>query len=352
MGMDRHSKICLVPRLSGIGGMVSFQGKFVSGLKARNIDVCYDLGDLPFDAVLVIGGTRQLQRLWRVKRRGIPIVQRLDGMNWIHRVLNTGIRHWIRAEYGNIILSNIRASLTDRIAYQSDFSRRWWERVKGKTNCPYEVIHNAVDLTEFSPGDGQSLPEDFIRILLVEGSLLGGYEFGLENAIELASHIAYSHDGGQRVELMVVGRVSPGTKEHWESWIGRKEMNQVFQINWLGAVSHDQIAKIYRSAHLFFSADINAACPNSVIEAIACGTPVAAFDTGALAELLGDGGGITVPYGGNPWQLDPPDIHSLVSSALDLLHNLDHYRESARQRALSGFDLEPMVDRYLELLLG
>jgi glycosyltransferase involved in cell wall biosynthesis len=275
--------------------MVSFQGKFVSGLKARNIDVCYDLGDLPYDAVLVIGGTRQLQRLWRVKRRGIPIVQRLDGMNWIHRVLNTGIRHWIRAEYGNIILSNIRASL---------------------------------------------------------GSLLGGYEFGLENAIELASHIAYSHDGGQRVELMVVGRVSPGTKEHWESWIGRKEMNQVFQINWLGAVPHDQIAEIYQSAHLFFSADINAACPNSVIEAIACGTPVAAFDTGALAELLGDGGGITVPYGGNPWQLDPPDIHSLVSSALDLLHNLDHYRESARQRALSGFDLEPMVDRYLELLLG
>ena len=73
--------------------MVSFQGKLAAGLKARNIGVRYELRDSPYDAVLVIGGTRQLHRLWRVKRSGIPIVQRLDGMNWIHRVHGTGIRH-------------------------------------------------------------------------------------------------------------------------------------------------------------------------------------------------------------------------------------------------------------------
>lgn len=350
--MVSRAKICLVPRLSGVGGMVSFQDKFVSGLKARNIEVCYDLGDLPYDAVLVIGGTRQLHRLYRVKRSGIPIVQRLDGMNWIHRVIDTGIRHWIRAEYGNYILGNIRSKLADRIAYQSEFSRRWWERVRGKTTIPNDVIHNGVDLTEFSPPSDQSLPEEIMRILLVEGSLLGGYEFGLENAVKITSQIAHSHKGDQIVELMVIGRVSTSTSKQWESWIATSDLNQNYQINWVGEVPHDQIAVYYRSAHIYFSADINAACPNSVIESIACGTPVGAFDTGALAELLDKSGGITVPYGGDPWQLEPPDIPALVSAFQEILENLTHYQDSARQRAESAFGLDLMVDRYLDLLLG
>jgi glycosyltransferase involved in cell wall biosynthesis len=117
-------------------------------------------------------------------------------------------------------------------------------------------------------------------------------------------------------------------------------------------VPHNQIAEIYRSAHIFFSADINAACPNSVVEALACGTPVTAFDTGAVSELLGGEGGIAVPYGGDPWRLDSPDIPALTLSALKILDNLDHYQETARKRAVSAFNLDQMVDHYLELLLG
>ena len=332
--------------------MVSFQGKLAAGLNARGIEVSFDLVDTPYDAVLVIGGTRRLYRLWQVRRSGTRIVQRLDGMNWIHRVIKTGLRHWLRAEYGNFILSSIRSSLADKIAYQSNFSRGWWERVKGKTNCPHEVIHNGVDLTEFSPGDSAVRPDEFIRLLLVEGSLLGGYEFGLENAVKLSSRIAHSHIVSQRVELMVVGKVSQATREYWENWINRHGMNGRLYINWSGSVPHNQIAEIYRSAHIFFSADINAACPNSVIEALACGTPVTGFDTGALSELLGGEGGIAVPYDGDPWRLDSPDIPTLTLSALEILKNLDHYQETARKRAESAFNLDQMVDYYLELLLG
>ncbi len=66
--------------------------------------------------------------------------------------------------------------------------------------------------------------------------------------------------------------------------------------------------EIDRSAHMLFSADLNAACPNSVIEAMACGLPVAGFDTGALNELIVGDAGRLVPYGGDPWRLEKPDI--------------------------------------------
>ena len=51
-------RICLVPQVEGVGGMVSFQHKLLAGLQKRGIQTARDLSDLPYDAVLVIGGTR------------------------------------------------------------------------------------------------------------------------------------------------------------------------------------------------------------------------------------------------------------------------------------------------------
>lgn len=352
--MNKYSgkKICLLPKLSGIGGMVSFQSKLHSGLKAREIEVCFDINERPYDAVLVIGGTRQIPRLWQVKQNGVRIVQRLDGMNWIHRVTNTGWRHWLRAENGNILLSLIRAYIADEIVYQSEFSRQWWERVKGKTKKPTVIIHNGVDLEVFSPAGSGERPGEFIRLLMIEGNLLGGYEFGLENAVKLSADIAHSHKGVTRVELMVVGKVSQSMQVHWEQWLRDRGVANQIMINWVGVVPNERIPDLDRSAHLLFSADVNAACPNSVIEALACGTPVISYDTGALSELVGNDGGATVPYGNDPWNLEPPDIPALAKGAAKILADYNHYQAAARNRAKTNFDLEVMVDRYVEVLLG
>ena len=71
------SKICIVPRVEGSGGMASFRLKFEEGLKSRGIEITYDLS-AKSDAMLVIAGTRNLWQLYQARRRGIRIVQRLD----------------------------------------------------------------------------------------------------------------------------------------------------------------------------------------------------------------------------------------------------------------------------------
>jgi len=43
MNIITSPKICLIPRLSGLGGMVSFQHKLVKGFQNRGIEVSYDL---------------------------------------------------------------------------------------------------------------------------------------------------------------------------------------------------------------------------------------------------------------------------------------------------------------------
>ena len=77
--------------MQGTGGMASFRLKFEQGLTTRGIDVTYDLS-AKYDAVLVIAGTRFLPDLNRARRRGIRIVQRLDGVNWVQRVKWSGVK--------------------------------------------------------------------------------------------------------------------------------------------------------------------------------------------------------------------------------------------------------------------
>ncbi|MEK6221281.1 MAG: hypothetical protein N2D54_03450, partial [Chloroflexota bacterium] len=85
MKIDLINQICIVPQARHVGGPASFQDKFTEGLKKHGISVTKNLNSFAYDAVLVIGGTRHFGGLWRAKQRGIQIVQRLNGMNWLHK---------------------------------------------------------------------------------------------------------------------------------------------------------------------------------------------------------------------------------------------------------------------------
>jgi glycosyltransferase involved in cell wall biosynthesis len=335
-------KLCLTPKVHGVGGMVSFAAKLTAGLNTHGVETLDDLRSTGYDTLLVIGGTRDLPGLWRAHRRGVRIVQRLNGMNWIHRIRRTGWRHSLRAEYGNFILATIRSRLADHIVYQSEFARRWWERAHGPTKVPSSMIYNGVDLNAYTPDGPSSRPEDRYRLLLVEGSLGGGYEMGLETAVQLAKVLGRIQNLEKPVELMVVGRVAAGLQARWQ------QQAQV-PLQFTGLVPRERIAEIDRSAHLLYSADVNAACPNSVVEALACGLPVVGFDTGALPELVSGDAGRIVPYGRDVWRLESPDVPALASAAVEILVDAERFRTAARARARQTFGLERMVAAYLEV---
>lgn len=352
MNVNNLPKICLVPKLSGLGGMVSFQYKLAKGLQSHGIEVSYDLKDDSCDAVLVIGGSRQLDKLWRVNKRKIPIIQRLDGINWVHRVHRSSLRLFLRSEYGNLILRTIRNRLANKIVYQSCFVRDWWDSVYRIQDKPCTIIYNGVDLDRYSPDGPEERPDTHTRLLVVEGNLMGGQEWGLENAIQLAILLsgqivpAHSH-----IELMIMGQVPQDIQSRWNQHIIDLGFDEQVSLIWGGVVPQDDIPGIDRTAHLLYSSDINPACPNSVIEALACGVPVIAFDTGAIPELIAGDAGKVIPYGGDPWKLEQPDISALTEAAIDILSHQDRFRKAARKRAEDMFSLDKMVDKYLEVLL-
>jgi len=304
------------------------------------VEVITNMDDRPYAALLVIGGTRDLLALDRARRRGVRVVQRLDGLNWVQRVRPVSLKHTLRAEYGNQLLALIRRFVAGHIVYQSVFSRWIWDKHYGRLDKPSSVVYNGVDLSVYSPGGER--PAGVYRLLVVEGSLGGGYEKGLENALRLAGGLRAR---GWPMEVQVVGEVSPHLRAHWDA-------NSSVPLRWEGLVKREAIPGLDRGAHLLFSADVHPACPNSVVEALACGLPVVAFDTGSLSELVPPAAGYIGPYGADPWKLEPPDVAGLVGGAESILKDWNTYSQAARRAAESALGLETMVDKYLQALLG
>jgi glycosyltransferase involved in cell wall biosynthesis len=159
--------------------------------------------------------------------------------------------------------------------------------------------------------------------------------------VELANLLSRKH----KIELNIVGRVDAGTKN-------KLKHQTAFRINFMDTVKREHIPWLMRSSHLLFSAEVNPPCPNSVIEALACGLPVIGFDTGSLSELVQGDAGRLAPYGANQWKLEQPDIQALSDAADQVLQGNEKFRKSAREQAEKNLGLEHMVDEYLKVLLG
>jgi len=332
-------KICIVPRVDGLGGPTSFRLKFEDGLHSRGVDVTHDTSG-PSDVILVLAGTRHLIPLWKARSRGQRIVQRLDGINWVHRVRWAGWRYTIRAIYGNWNLSFVRARLADEVIYQSQFINRWWDDWYRPARVPSSVIVNGVDLDQYTPKGLHERPSMHYRMLIVEGSMTGALNSGLFYAVELANLLSQKF----KIELNIVGKVDSDTKN-------RLKDQPAFRINFMDTVKREHIPWLMRSSHLLFSAEVNPPCPNSVIEALACGLPVIGFDTGSLSELVQGDAGRLAPYGANQWKLEQPNIQALADAAEKVLQDNEKFRKSARAYAEEKLDLEKMVDQYLKVLL-
>jgi glycosyltransferase involved in cell wall biosynthesis len=174
----------------------------------------------------------------------------------------------------------------------------------------------------------------------VEGSLVGGLNSGLFYAVELANQLSRKH----KIELNIVGRVDSRTRNKLDN-------QTAFRSNFMGTVKREHIPWLMRSSHVLFSAEVNPPCPNSVIEALACGLPVIGFNTGSLSEIVQGGAGRLTPYGTDPWKLEQPDIQTLTDATDEVLQNNNLFRESAREQAEKNLGLDKMVDAYLKVLL-
>lgn len=110
----------------------------------------------------------------------------------------------------------------------------------------------------------------------------------------------------------------------------------------LGAISDQSaLAEIYAAADLFIAPSREDNLPNTLLESLACGTPVAAFRVGGIPEIVDDGenGCLAAPF----------DVDELVRKVRELLANPERLagaRRAARDKAAARFSIATMVARH------
>jgi glycosyltransferase involved in cell wall biosynthesis len=317
-----------------IGGTGSFQERLTFQLQNLGWQVVYPEDGIVPDIVLVVAGTRKLRWLQRCRRQGIRIVHRLGGMNWLYRTgCRTEGRH-VLPRLRNYLFSTIRARFADTVVYQSEFARDWWNREYGEWRGDQVIIPNGVDLNVFQPRGEESRR----RLVSVEGIVeYSPVNTGIIDV--LAREVEF---GGLADIFEVYGKVNDTLLRRYAGY--RK-------VRIMGPVPRDQIHKVYPGS-VFVSLDVNAACPNSVIEALGSGCPVVAFATGALPELVSPECGILVPYGADVWRMETPAYGALVDAVGQAFERRSELGSAARRGAEAKFNFTDVLQAYLQVLSG
>ena len=111
---------------------------------------------------------------------------------------------------------------------------------------------------------------------------------------------------------------------------------------WTGYVEDSQrMARLLAAADLMLYPSLADNQPLAVIEAMACGTPVFAFETGGIPEIIGEGGAVVA-------RKDTAALAQVMAGALERQLLLP-MGEAARRRAVAHFSRDRMVSDFLAL---
>ena len=255
------------------------------------------------------------------QRRRIPVVVNQSGVAY---------PGWAGAQTHRIN-DEFRRALTaaDHVLYQSEFCKRSADEFLGEPAGTWEVLHNAVDVEQFTPGDAPDA-----AVLLLAGDQTQAYR--LEVALRTLALLP-------EARLIVTGRLVSDPQPLL------RELDLGDRVQLVGRYTQRDAPALYRRADMLLHTKVQDPCPTTVLEAMACGLPVVYAASGGTVELVGDEAGIGVPHRISWEQDEPPTPEAFADASRRVLAARDGYSAAARRLAVERFALEPWLERHAEL---
>ena len=233
----------------------------------------------------------------------------------------------------------------DYVFYQSEFCRVSAGRFAGPPAGPWEVLHNSVDTTRFTPQlrmTGRPLT------LLLGGSQEQWYR--LDSAVRALGVLVRR---GIDAELLVSGRLGwlrdgPAARRQADALVTAEGLSD--RVSFLGAYTQAEAPAIFCRADMVLHTKYNDPCPTTVIEALSCGRPVVYSKSGGVPELVGDEAGVGIDAALD-WERDiAPDPEALADGVCRVRGDLAAFAAAARARAVERFDVQRWLFRHRDVL--
>jgi len=264
-----------------------------------------------YQCPLLLGGGREIvepkptvmdgtNRVWKAKRN-------IYKQSQLHVIVNSD---WMRKQVQESILKNV---------------------------LTINVISNGVDLDIFKPKPKNEarkklgLPSEGPILLWAAGSR-GNYRKGYRLTVEALESIQIS--GGKTPMLITMGSA--------KGWNDEETLQKVKHFGYVR--DPEKQALLFAAADGFICSTLADAQPQTALEALACGTPLIAFDIGPMSELA-------IP--GKTGYLVPKTNSASLCEAITRFLNDEEVQvrlgEYCRQEALQKYDLNKQTDQYLVL---
>ena len=202
-----------------------------------------------------------------------------------------------------------------------------------------EVIPNGIDTEIYKPGNkvaaraAYNLPQDKYLILFSAFSATSDKRKGnqfLVLALEKMSQAGW----GSKTELVIIGASKPESPPDME-----------MKVHYMGHM-HDEISQVllYSAADVVVAPSMQENLSNTVMESLACGTPVVAFNIGGMPDMINHriNGYLATPF-------ESDDLADGIMWVLESKERHDTLSKQARETVEKRYALKTVANQYLSL---
>lgn len=207
-------------------------------------------------------------------------------------------------------------------------------------NRRIEVIPNPIDTSIYKPTEKKAarlqlhLKEEKIYLAFIAANVstpFKGVNF-LRDALRLLNEKhGVSKD---QLELLVIGKVKDDAYDDF-----------VYPVHLAGVIRDEQqMVNYYNAADVFVLPSLEENLPNTIMEAMACGTPAVAFDTGGIPDLIDDGkNGLLARY------KSAEDMAAKIYSLISNKELLGEMSNEAVKKVKNHYSKEIIAEKYINL---
>ena len=194
------------------------------------------------------------------------------------------------------------------------------------------VITNGIDIEEFFPAPDKKEADRFTIICVSRVTPRKGIRFLIQAFNILSRRYDY-------IRLVIVG--DGNERASLEDLVQALELKE--KVLFTGPVLHEKVLEYYQKANIFALPSMNEGMSNTMLEALACGLPLVATDTGGTRELIEEGQ--------NGFIVKMKESHDLAEKIEKFLLNRNLEKEMGRKsrEIAKKFAWSVVANKYIDL---
>ncbi|WP_147238752.1 glycosyltransferase family 4 protein [Mucilaginibacter hurinus] len=204
--------------------------------------------------------------------------------------------------------------------------------------CNIITIPNPINTHIFAPGNKAAIRKKRgigvdSKVILFGAANINDRRKGISYLVSALNKLKNDYNPGASIEVVIFGK-----NKHFDV------STLPFKVHELNIItSENELAEIYSLADVFISPAIEDNLPNMVMEAMSCATPVVAFNTGGIPDL--------VDHMKNGYLALHKSSEDLAKGLHQMLFSGDAVNMSieARNKVLANFTNEIVAKRYIDL---